>query len=100
GGRDELQRAEAVVDGARRRADRAGEALDAAPRQFDIYESDTIARARWEATNGWRLDRLAEIDRGLAHHWADVGLAAVRADDPLSFGVDRLREERRVADAE
>lgn len=47
----------------------------------------------------WRFSansspRVAEIDGTLAHHWADVTLRSVRADDPLAFGVDRLRHAR------
>ena len=32
------------------------------------------------------------IDHTLAHHWADVTLRSVRADDPLAFGIEQLRE--------
>ena len=48
----------------------------------------------WDRTHRWRLDRIAEIDHTLAHHWADVTLTAVRADDPLAFGADQLRAAR------
>lgn len=37
---------------------------------------------------------MAEIDDVLAHHWAEVVLGAARADDPLAFGVERLRAAR------
>ena len=39
---------------------------------------------------------LDAIDRQLAHHWADTTLRAVRADDPLAFGVEHLRDARTV----
>ncbi len=42
----------------------------------------------------WRVDRVAELDDTLAHHWADIVLRVVRADDPLAFGVQRLRHAR------
>ena len=54
------------------------------------------ARASWDAQHGWRETRMAEIDTTLAHHRADVTLRSVRADDPLAFGVDRLRHARRT----
>jgi hypothetical protein len=37
------------------------------------------------------LGRVAELDDALAHHWAEAVLHAVRADDPLAFGVEALR---------
>jgi hypothetical protein len=51
---------------------------------------------RWAAANQWRHDEIARIDRHLADHWTDTVLTAVRQDDPLAFGIDRLRDARTV----
>ena len=57
--------------------------------------TDTVdARSRWDREHAWRVDRVAELDDTLAHHWANVVLRVVRADDPLAFGVQRLRDAR------
>src|SRR5437764_1168153 len=50
--------------------------------------------AAWDAQHGWRVERVAEIEAALARHWAEVTLRAVRADDPLAFGIERLRDAR------
>ena len=51
-------------------------------------------RKAFLAREGWRSERIRAIGDELAHHWAPVVLAAVRADDPLAFGIDRLRAAR------
>ncbi len=76
------------------RLDQADVALHQAHAHVDQYQAAVAARASWDRTHGWRLDRIAEIDHTLAHHWADVTLSAVRADDPLAFGIDQLRAAR------
>lgn len=47
-------------------------------------ERAVAERATWDRSHGWRLTRIAEIDDALAHHWAEISLRAVRADDPLA----------------
>lgn len=54
---------------------------------------------RWAAANQWRHDEIGRIDRQLADHWTDTVLAAVREDDPLAYGLDRLRQARAVLSA-
>ena len=63
-------------------------------------EAAEARRARFEADNGWRVDRVGAIDAELDRHWAAATLAAVRQDDPLAFGIDRLRAARAVAAAD
>ena len=48
------------------------------------------------AANQRRQDEIARIDRQLAEHWADTVVAAVRQDDTLAYGIDRLRDARTV----
>ncbi len=91
-GHTDLARAGQALAGAHRRLDRATHELnDAAAAVVDLERAGTD-RGRWDQTHGWRLDRITEIDDTLAHHWAQAVLRAVRADDPLAFGPDRLRQ--------
>jgi AAA domain/TrwC relaxase len=52
--------------------------------------------ARWVQANQWRQVELDRIDRQLADHWTDTVLTAVHQDDPLAYGLDRLRQARAV----
>ena len=92
GGRDDITRADQALAGAR---------TSPRPRRHHTRTTrtpeSTAARKRSRAaplgtTNIWRIDRIAEIDHTLAHHWADVTLRAVHADDPLAFGTQQLRD--------
>ncbi|HET7489359.1 MAG TPA: MobF family relaxase [Acidimicrobiales bacterium] len=42
----------------------------------------------------WRRGRIAAIGAELERHWADAVLVAAGQDDPLAFGLDRLRAAR------
>jgi hypothetical protein len=77
-----------------RRLTRATDELHDARTQIARQETAVAARARWDQQHAWRLQRIAEIDDALAHHWADAVLRAARADDPLAFGIRRLRDAR------
>jgi hypothetical protein len=94
GGRADINRADQALARADHRLDQATAALHQAHAQVERYEAAVAARNGWDRTHGWRLDRISEIDHTLAHHWANVTLTAVRADDPLAFGIDRLRAAR------
>jgi hypothetical protein len=48
----------------------------------------------FQAAEGWRGDDLTRLHEDLDHHWATLVTGAVRADDPLAFGIDRLRHAR------
>ncbi|MGH9136168.1 MAG: MobF family relaxase [Acidimicrobiales bacterium] len=94
GGRSNIARAQQAVAGAQRHLERAGYAAEAARARVAEIEDAVAERAVWDRANGWRLERIAVIDDTLAHHWAGVVLRAVHADDPLAFGIDRLRAAR------
>ncbi|HTT92158.1 MAG TPA: hypothetical protein VMF65_21565, partial [Acidimicrobiales bacterium] len=55
-------------------------------------EQDTFDR--FEAANGWRRDDISRLRGQLDRHWAEVVAACVQADDPLAYGVDKLRHAR------
>ena len=56
-------------------------------REQDVFD-------RFEAAEGWRRDNISRLRGQLDHHWAEVVAACVQADDPLAYGVDRLRHAR------
>jgi hypothetical protein len=89
-----IARTEEALAGAHRRLDRSQEALADARAKVARLETARAERAAWHVVDGWRLDRTTELERAVAHHWADVVLKAVRADDPLAFGVERLCQAR------
>ena len=67
------------------------------PRQHALTRVEQIEdaateRVAWDHQHQWRSERITEIDDTLDHHWADVALRAVHADDPLAFGVGKLRD--------
>ncbi len=100
GGRDEITRADQALAGAQRRLARANDAVQSAFSDVAHHERAVTARAMWDQRYRWRLTRIGEIDDTLAHHWADVVLRAVRADDPLAFGIQALREARATYEAD
>ncbi len=73
----------------RRRAEVAG-----AVRRVAELKAHQRDREGFLAREGWRSKRIVAIDDELARHWAPVVLAAARQDDPLAFGLDRLRAAR------
>jgi conjugative relaxase-like TrwC/TraI family protein len=54
---------------------------------------------RFEAAEGWRRDELTRLHDQLDLHWAEVVTSCVRADDPLAFGIDKLRHARTTTTA-
>jgi conjugative relaxase-like TrwC/TraI family protein len=92
GGRDDIARADDALGGANDRLARAAHALYEARARLDDCEAAVAARTAWDRDHAWRVDRIAELDHTLAHHWADITLRAVRADDPLAFGIEPLRD--------
>jgi hypothetical protein len=99
GGRDDSTRADQNL-AAHRHLHRAGQDLDTATARVAQLEAAVAARAAWDRTEGWRVDRIAEIDGALAHHWAQVTLRAVQIDDPLAYGIHQLRHARDTYQAE
>src|SRR5439155_7056251 len=94
GGRDDIAQHDERVARAHDRLTAADHALCQARADVARAEAGAAARAAWDAQHGWRVARLAEIDAALARHWAEVTLRAVRADDPLAFGIEHLRSAR------
>jgi hypothetical protein len=58
---------------------------------------EQAAHDRFEQTHRWRQVEVAALRSRLDHHWADVVASCVRADEPLAYGIDKLRAARRTA---
>jgi hypothetical protein len=49
---------------------------------------------RFEHAEGWRREDLTRLHDRLDDHWANALTACVQTDDPLAFGIDKLRHAR------
>ena len=95
-GRQQLDVAHARVAGATQRLEAAEAARQAALSEVERVERAAEADKAWTTEHGWRIERVAEIDSQLAHHWATAVVAATHQGDPLAFGVERLRQAHRT----
>ncbi len=91
GSRDRINQADQEVGRAQQQLEEAARRHHTADTKVADLEGALVERAAWDTDNQWRRARIAEIDDVLAHHWADVTLGAVHADDPLAFGTPMLR---------
>ncbi len=92
--RAERSQAEQALTQARDRLDAARANRRVSEHRVGELEAAAARRARFDADNAWRVERIAAIDAELNRHWATATLAAVRQDDPLAFGIERLRAAR------
>jgi hypothetical protein len=95
-GRDDIARHDQALAGAHRRLERAEQALNDARMSVADAQAGVRERTGWDRQHGWRVDRLTEVHRELGRHWAGVSLEAVRAGEPLAFGIERLRDASAV----
>ena len=63
---------------------------------LERLRGEQTAHDRFEQAHGWRRTQLAELRARLDHHWVEVIAGCVQADDPLAYGIDRLRGARRT----
>jgi conjugative relaxase-like TrwC/TraI family protein len=62
-------------------------------RQHDALES-------FDAAEGWRQDDIPRLRDQLDHQWAQIVAACVQADDPLAYGIDKLRHARATIESD
>ena len=93
-GRDDRARRVEAMDRASRDVRQATERVEAGRARLTELERAQARRLSFDATEGWREKRVAEVSERLAHHWAAATLAVDRQGDPLAFGTERLREAR------
>ena len=85
--RDKLVTDTERADAARDRHDQLAARVEALRREQDAFE-------QFEMTESWRHAELPRLRDELDQHWAAVVAACVRADDPLAYGIDKLRRAR------
>jgi hypothetical protein len=67
-----------------RRCDEIAGQVEPLKRQQNVYD-------RFESTSAWRRDEIVRLGAELDRHWAEVVTKCVQADDPLAYGIDKLR---------
>ncbi|MGI8984457.1 MAG: MobF family relaxase [Acidimicrobiales bacterium] len=93
-GRAERSQAEHALARARDRLEAARASRRVSEHRVAEVEAAEARRACFDADNAWRVERVTAIDAELNRHWSTATLAAVRQDDPLAFGIERLRAAR------
>jgi hypothetical protein len=94
GGRQERGHLQEKLTADRQRAQVARERRDDTAARVAVLQLDRDAFERFEKAEGWRRDDIRRLHQQLDDHWARVVAACVRADDPLAFGIDKLRHAR------
>ena len=93
-GRELRRHLEERVAADRQQAAAARETRDDIASGVQALERDQIAFERFETTEGWRQEELVRLRDRLDDHWAQTVAACVRAEDPLAFGIAKLRHAR------
>jgi conjugative relaxase-like TrwC/TraI family protein len=93
-GREQRRQLEESLVADRQRAAAARQARDDIASRVQALERDQMAFDRFEKTEGWREGDLVGLRDRLDDHWAETVAACVRVDDPLAFGIDKLRHAR------
>ena len=76
------------------RVKEASERYDQMADQVAQLRRGQVALERFDAVEGWRREEIPRLRDQIDHHWARVIGDCVKADDPLAFGVDKLRHAR------
>ncbi len=58
------------------------------------FRQDQDAHESFEAGEGWRREEITRLREKLDLHWVKVVTACVRADEPLAYGTDKVRQAR------
>jgi hypothetical protein len=93
-GRQERRDLEEKLTVDRQRAQEARDRQEEIAARVADLQREKHAAERFEEAEGWRRDDLLRLHEQLDDHWARVVAACVRADDPLAFGIDKLRHAR------
>jgi hypothetical protein len=93
-GRQERRELREKLAVARQRAQEARERRDEAAARVAALQREQHAFERFNEAEGWRRDDIRRLHEQVDDHWAQVVAACVRADDPLAFGLDKLRHAR------
>ena len=93
-GRDQSRSVRDKLAADAERATIARDKRDEVADRFAKLRHGQEAFEHFEAAEGWRRDEIPRLQDQLDHHWAGVVAVCVHADDPLAFGIDKLRHAR------
>jgi predicted nucleic acid-binding Zn-ribbon protein len=93
-GRDHRQFLHDKLEGDTRRAAAARERHEETAGRVERLRQDQDAYEHFETAEGWRRADLVSLHHQVDRHWAEVVAACVWADDPLAYGIDKLRHAR------
>ncbi|MGP8221736.1 MAG: MobF family relaxase [Acidimicrobiales bacterium] len=93
-GREQRQLVTDRLQSDRRRAAATQDRYDEVAVRVERLHDEQEALRRFESAEGWRRGDLIRLHDHLDHHWAKVVTACVGADDPLAYGIDKLRHAR------
>jgi predicted nucleic acid-binding Zn-ribbon protein len=93
-GRDERRLLHDRLEADRERAAAARERYEGTAERVERLRQDQDDYERSETTEGWRRADLVNLGHQLDRHWAAVVAVCVRADDPLAYGIGKLRHAR------
>lgn len=93
-GREQRRQLEERLAANEQQAVAARQARDDIASRVQALQRDQTALERFEKTEGWRREDLVRVRDRLDNHWAQTVTACVRADDPLAFGIEKLRHAR------
>lgn len=82
------------------RAGAAKETRDDLTGRAERLRHEQVALEHFEAAERWRRDEVPRLLDQLDHHWAEVVVNCARADEPLTFGIDKLRHARNTLAAD
>jgi conjugative relaxase-like TrwC/TraI family protein len=99
-GRERRRLLQDRLEGDRSGAAAADARLDEIADRLERLQGEQDAYQRFETTERWRRADLERLWHQLDHHWAEVAVACVRTDDPLAYGIDKLRHARATFDGD
>ncbi|HET9077034.1 MAG TPA: MobF family relaxase, partial [Acidimicrobiales bacterium] len=93
-GREQRRRLEQHLEQQEQRAAATRCDYDLAAGRVERLLADQAAYQRFQTDHGWRQDDLDRLRGQLDDHWTSVVVACVAVDDPLAYGIDKLRHAR------
>jgi conjugative relaxase-like TrwC/TraI family protein len=93
-GRDQRRLLNDRLDSDIRRAAAARERYHEVAVRVERLRQEQDASGRFESVEGWRRDDIVCLHGQLDRHWAEVVAVCVGADDPLAYGIEKLRHAR------
>jgi hypothetical protein len=98
-GREQRRVLEDKLAGDAQRATAASDRYDEVALRVKQLSHAHEIHERFQADQKWRQDDMTRLREQLDRHWTGAVAACVRADDPLAFGIAKLRHARSTTEA-